>query len=769
MLKVVADARCLQDNAYRERGVGRHATTILQRTRASLKDGAEVIAILDETLPDLTPSHHALFDGFATPARARAWRDAVFVGLSPMTHPQTLVAGLLTGERLTCAIVYDFIPKEYPERYLPTRHAKIVYHEALLWLRAYRLFFPISGHTADRLREQTGATPDRITVTGVGVSSELTAAARDTTLNTSPPSRFRPGEYFLTVAGGDDRKNVECPLTAHARLRRTGTTQTGFVVVGRYGPEQERSIKAAYRAAGGPPKALQFLADVSNRELAILYRGAVATICPSRAEGFSIPLVEAIACGCPVLASDCPAQEELLNDPDFLFRPDDHERVASLMRAAARPDERAAYLERQSDIPNRFSEELVAESFWRRITAELGHRRSAPASRRARPRIAFVTPYPPEESGVADYSRSCLLELGKLVDVDVFTNATTNDETAPIRRFAPISPLPYLGPRYDRVISVVGNSHLHFDIVNHLLDYGGACVSHDFRMLEFYRARLPAKAFTAFASQSLGRAVSLDEVESWVQDLHRLPTLFFDELLPASDPFITHSRITQRRIREQYGANAEYLPFCAYRNVPAHALTPQGRIRARDRLGVDAGTFLVAVMGSVYPQKAPVECVWALEHLHAWGVDARLVFVGFAPREVRSALERLAGTLGLAEHVLITGRVREQVYLDYLVSADAAIQVRAYAGGGLSGTLLDCLQAGLPTVVNAGIAEAMEAEAIVASVPDQLSPTLIAEQLLAMTSERGERRIDDAVRDYLSTRNFGVYAKELLQILELET
>lgn len=769
MLRVVADARCLQDEAYRQRGVGRHAGAIVRQARRVLNRPVGLVAITDRALPELEPSHRVLFDDVATPARARTWRDAVFVSLSPMTHPQTPVAGLLTRERVTCAIVYDFIPLQHSDRYLPTTQAEVVYREALLWLRAYHLFFPISEYTAGRLREETGATTERITVTGVGVSAALVAAARDTDLNDAPPVPLGSGDYFLTVGGGDTRKNVECALSAHARLRATGATHTGFVLVGRYGPEQKRWIEDLYTAAGGTRKALHLLDDVSDRELALLYRNAAATICPSRAEGFSIPLVEAIACGCPVFASDIPTHQELVSDRDFLFDPDDHERVVSLMYAAEQPTHRAAYLERQKKIPERFSEDLVAESFWGRVKSELDQRRSAPPSSRRRPRIAFVTPYPPQESGVADYSRSCVLELGKLADVDVFTNGTTTDESASIRRFAPISPLAYLGPRYDRVVSVVGNSDFHFKIVDHLVEFGGACISHDFRMAEFYRARLSTEAFAGFASRSMGRPVSVGEVESWVKDLHRLPTLFFDELLQAADPLITHSRVTQQRIREQYHAHVEYLPFCAYRIVPADALTPEGRARARERVGVDADTFLVAVMGSVFPQKAPLECVWALEQLHAWAVHARLVFVGFAPREQRLTIEGLVEALGLADHVAITGRVGEHSYLDYLAAADAAIQVRAYAGGGLSGTLLDCLQAGLPTVVNAGIAEAMEAEALVSLVPDHLSPTLIAERLLTISSERSEPGLDEAVRDYFSTRNFRVYAKELLRVLELET
>ena len=95
-------------------------------------------------------------------------------------------------------------------------------------------------------------------------------------------------------------------------------------------------------------------------------------------------------------------------------------------------------------------------------------------------------------------------------------------------------------------------------------------------------------------------------------------------------------------------------------------------------------------------------------------------------------LRSLVARLGLAAHVRFVGSdfVPEQTYQDYLVGADLGIQLRTYGLGGLSGAVLDCAAAGLPTVTNASLGDAVGVPAAYfRSIPDALSPVLLAEAL----------------------------------------
>jgi len=87
------------------------------------------------------------------------------------------------------------------------------------------------------------------------------------------------------------------------------------------------------------------LTAVSDDALAALYRGAFATLVPSHNEGFGLPALEAMACGCPVIASNCGALPEICGGAALLVGPDDATLWWEAMSAVqANSDRRAAMI-----------------------------------------------------------------------------------------------------------------------------------------------------------------------------------------------------------------------------------------------------------------------------------------------------------------------------------------------------------------------------------------------------------------------------------------
>ena len=133
--------------------------------------------------------------------------------------------------------------------------------------------------------------------------------------------------YVLTVATLEPRKNLQVLVEAHRRLGR----DLELAVVGAEGWGEQPLLDGA---------GIRRLGYVSDDELARLYRGAAAVAYPSRYEGFGIPVLEAMACGVPVVVSSHPSLDEAAGDAAVRADPADPAAFASaIVRALAEREE----------------------------------------------------------------------------------------------------------------------------------------------------------------------------------------------------------------------------------------------------------------------------------------------------------------------------------------------------------------------------------------------------------------------------------------------
>ena len=145
----------------------------------------------------------------------------------------------------------------------------------------------VSERTRRDVERHYGVSPAKVTVTPNGVDPHFSPGGA-------------PGDYVLFVGAIQRRKD---PLAA---LAAAHAVDLRLVVVG---PEKEPALAAELRAGGADLRGY-----VDKDELADLYRGAVALVLPSRFEGFGLPVLEAMACGTPVVISDDPALREVAGD-----------------------------------------------------------------------------------------------------------------------------------------------------------------------------------------------------------------------------------------------------------------------------------------------------------------------------------------------------------------------------------------------------------------------------------------------------------------------
>jgi len=217
--------------------------------------------------------------------------------------------------------VLDLVHYRYPRQIHPAKQ--------LLW----RWMFPrslasadhivtISESVAAELEQRFPATRGRISAVRLGVD-----AVNETGIIETSSSASR---YLLAVASAAPHKNLATLLRAMRRLQAY-RHDVRLKLVGMRTATTASLTRLADEL--GIADRVEFTGHVSDAALDTLYRGAVALVFPSLYEGFGLPPLEAMARGCPVIASDRPAVPEVVGDAALTFRAEDVEELAARISA----------------------------------------------------------------------------------------------------------------------------------------------------------------------------------------------------------------------------------------------------------------------------------------------------------------------------------------------------------------------------------------------------------------------------------------------------
>jgi glycosyltransferase involved in cell wall biosynthesis len=243
-------------------------------------------------------------------------------------------------EGVRATTIHDLVPLHHPAWVTPRTRAMHTrkYRDTV---RTCDVVFVNSSYTGRDVTETLGVPPERVLVAHPATKEEFTADGAVADLG---------APYVLTVATLEPRKNLQTLVAAHRLLG----IELLLVVAGGEGWGVQPEL------AGDRIRRLGF---VSDEELARLYRGAAVAVYPSRFEGFGIPVIEAMACGCPVVVSAHPSLDEASGDAALRADPDDPAAIAVAIERAVSERERltAAGLEHAG----RFTWRKVGETFLR--------------------------------------------------------------------------------------------------------------------------------------------------------------------------------------------------------------------------------------------------------------------------------------------------------------------------------------------------------------------------------------------------------------------
>ncbi len=185
----------------------------------------------------------------------------------------------------------------------------------------YRLLTPLMARSSARVLTVSAFSAEELARGGVTgtARAEVLHNGADHILETEPDpaalSRLglAPRSYALMFGSPKAYKNSAVVFAAFAN---GSLAHLRLVVVG--------PSRAALEAAGlAPPPGAVFAGPCDDAALRALYEGAEALLFPSRTEGFGLPPVEAMLCGCPVIAAPCGAVPEICGDAALYADPDD--------------------------------------------------------------------------------------------------------------------------------------------------------------------------------------------------------------------------------------------------------------------------------------------------------------------------------------------------------------------------------------------------------------------------------------------------------------
>jgi glycosyltransferase involved in cell wall biosynthesis len=171
-----------------------------------------------------------------------------------------------------------------------------------------------------------------------------------------------PSRYVLYLAAHDVRKNVAGLVEAFATVAQADDDVS--LVIGGELPKRERAPFYDPRplvSALGIEEVVRFIGWVDEAHKPALYRGAACAVFASRYEGFGLPVLEALACGAPLVASSASSVPELVGDSGFAVDPDDVRSLAGAILACLVDEQLAAELRRRGpEQASKFSWTQVA-------------------------------------------------------------------------------------------------------------------------------------------------------------------------------------------------------------------------------------------------------------------------------------------------------------------------------------------------------------------------------------------------------------------------
>jgi len=775
-MRIVVDMQGAQSTGSRHRGIGRYTRSLvaaLLKQRSSHQiflafNGffAEAVRDITAEYGDLLPAENwGVWYSYGFEARgfqehsgwclaAEATYEAFLLSLRPDVILITSLFEGLDDPAVTsihryqvdvpvAVVLYDLIPYNNPRPYLENELVRVWYQEKIQHLKRADLLLSISEYSRQEVIETLEFDTTRV----VNIASDADAHFTQKTFPDQNCLAVRQrfgliGDFVMYTGGADYRKNIEGLLRAYAKVPLGIRHKTQLAIVCALPEQMQHDLLRVAKALNLNNEAVVFTGYVSDEQLALLYHLCSVFVFPSFHEGFGLPALEAIRCGAPVIGSDRSSIPEVLGWSEALFDPYCIDSMNErLTRALTDHPFRTELRKRQSAHATQFSwdesaKRALAAIESRAITTTFTNQEKAINLKTRKPKLAFFSPLPPSRSGIADYSAVLLPALMEYYDIDVIVQGNDVALNARDQGNISIRSLQWFTDnfeRFDRIIYQFGNSTFHQHMFDWIEKLPGVVVLHDF----FLSGILAHTELYGDDSQAWTRALYDSHGYKAVRDrftqTDHSETIFGYPanltVLQQALGTIVHTHHSCALAQQWYGESSskdwQIIPFVRAR---AERLD---KLEIKRELGFSESDLIVCSFGMVSPTKLNSEIVNAWhESIAASNPKAHLIFVGENdPGPYGADLSRRIHADQSAGRISITGWLEPETYTKYLTAADIAIQLRTNSRGETSAAVMDCMNYGVATIVNAhGSMQELEQRAVKV-IPDRFDQSTLAQAI----------------------------------------
>lgn len=662
------------------------------------------------------------------------------------------------GEVRVVACVYDIIPYVMRTHYFPNPGDIDWYMERVEMLRWADRYSVISQSVKDDMVSYLDFPAEKIDVIWGAPHDRFRKIDVSQTSKRDLDRKFGFDSPFIMCTGGDDeRKNLAVLIRAFGGLPGVLTARYQLAIVCKLSEPSVKRYQALAKELGIANRVI-LTNFVSDEELLELYNSAYLVAFPSTYEGFGLPVVEAWACGIPVLTSNNSSLVQIAGDAAILVDPFSEEDIRHGLEYALTEADLRTLAEKGQARLKRFQWDKVAQ-----LTVDcfesagsLSVKSECAATRK---KLAFFTPLPPIQSGISDYSVDILSALSGRFDIDVYIDeGYTADCQLPdtVRIFPHTSYEAHQAAYFDTIFQM-GNSEYHVYMWDYLRRFGGTLVLHDYNMHGIFQAvALARNNSIAFYGEIVAQELGNENAGRYLQEISHGVGLKIQEvelnayLSDYADRIIVHSAESKRKL----------LMHDSHRNVAW--IRHYARIdelpsveSARRALNLPQDALIIAAFGHVHETKRALPLVRAFAKLSGKYSHAQLLFVGKLDDALKTSFPALVKKLGLEGRILVTGYTDIARFQQYIDATDICVNLRWPYNGETSGSLMRILSKGKCVVVNdiGSFAEIPDEACVkippVEKMTEREEVTVICSALKRLAEDEAERvRLQQAARKF---------------------